>query len=878
MLNNLNTESDVEQKVIYPLLTGKLPFGLDYDEIEIQTKPNLKRIKIEKGLKQKHYIPDFLISLKGLPLMIVEAKRPYEDLEEAYREACLYAGEINKWYENGLNPCNYILVCDGYTVRYGYWDTSHSDEFLISEVKSLSSSFESFIELFSKKALDNEATKLNAKIRKKRVFVKPVKMLGGKFIQNKQINNTFGEKISIQYKHIFNPSKEVEKIEIVRNAYINVNKHESHINPIDRLIRKKITPSSANSSLIENSEFPKEIISKLEISQSYTNEVLLLIGGVGSGKSTFMTYLREVALGEDIKEKLVWVTLDLNNAPVNRHEIYQWIKTNLITQIKLWFNQINFESLEILKEIFQKELRPLNELAQLLPIEKFNEKLFDILIELKGNHDKLIEGLIHTQIISRNKSLIVVLDNCDKRNLEEQLLMFEVANWIKETIKCIVFLPLRDTTYDLHRYEKPLDTVIKDLTFRIIPPSLEKVLYSRLKYANRLIKDKEDAESFYTLENGMKVDYPKNEETYYIKSILTSLFQNHLFKILMTGLAGSDVRLGIEIFLDFCKSGHITDTEIFKIRHSKGEHKLPTHIISKVFFRGDRLYYKDDVSRIKNLFNSDPDDKVPNPFTRLKILQWLNNNYKIKGPSGVSGFHTASSIQKDLSAIGFDSANIKAEMENLLRSKLIVSETQDVNSLNLSDLVSISTSGKTHLDLLKNIDYLSACSEDTYYDNKEIAVEIRDNLLNKAGYSHLTLESIVSHAKILVEYLKDYHLRYYESYSEIVDSDYIGFPLNYDEFINSLDNYKFIHSKIALREFKDGEEVEGTINGLTSIGIFVTFKDSKYVGYLPKENISDSEFEINSEKGDIIKVKVLSFNESHNKYFLAEIKPNEADD
>ncbi|MNY22514.1 hypothetical protein D3C86_1561320 [compost metagenome] len=61
---------------------------------------------------------------------------------------------------------------------------------------------------------------------------------------------------------------------------------------------------------------------------------------------------------------------------------------------------------------------------------------------------------------------------------------------------------------------------------------------------------------------------------------------------------------------------------------------------------------------------------------------------------------------------------------------------------------------------------------------------------------------------------------------------------------------------------------------MTAIGIFVTFKDSKHVGYLPKENISDNEFEINLEKGDVIKVKVLSFNESHNKYFLNEVDTN----
>ena len=71
---------------------------------------------------------------------------------------------------------------------------------------------------------------------------------------------------------------------------------------------------------------------------------------------------------------------------------------------------------------------------------------------------------------------------------------------------------------------------------------------------------KSSKENFYYLDNGMQVSYPSEDEIYYLKSILKSLFQNDFFKKLISGLAGRNIRKRIEIFLDFCKSGHITDS------------------------------------------------------------------------------------------------------------------------------------------------------------------------------------------------------------------------------------------------------------------------------------------------------------------------------
>src|SRR3970282_2974173 len=110
--------------------------------------------------------------------------------------------------------------------------------------------------------------------------------------------------------------------------------------------------------------------------------------------------------------------------------------------------------------------------------------------------------------------------------------------------------------------------------------------------------------------------------------MVSSLFQDQLFRRIITGLAGRNIRKGLEILLDFCKSGHIGADEILKIRTSHGEHKLPNHMISKILLKGKRKYYSDRESNLKNLFDSDSEDSLPDPFVRIAILQWLKNNRK----------------------------------------------------------------------------------------------------------------------------------------------------------------------------------------------------------------------------------------------------------
>ena len=641
------------------------------------------------------------------------------------------------------------------------------------------------------------------------------------------------------------------------------------------MIRKKIRPSVQDTTEISNNIEPQEIVDKLKVARNYNNQVLLLVGSVGSGKSTFTTYLKEVALDKTISSQISWVRLDLNDAPVNSNEIYKWLKKKICETLETNSSNSDTHSLESIKSIYSKEIADFNKVALALFSEEsdsYKEKLFSKIEELKADQDVTLNAYIRHFVHYQSKELIIVLDNCDKRNLEEQLLMFEVANWLKENTKSIVFLPLRETTFDHHRHQKPLDTVVKDLIFRINPPSLEKVIYNRVKYAKRLSEKSEN--HFYFLPNGIKVSYPSKDELSYLKSILKSLFQNPFFKKLLTGIAGRDIRKGIEVFLDFCKSGHISESEIFQMKQSDGEFALPNHIISRVFIRGNRLYYSDSETKVRNLFYSDPSDQLPDPFARTAILRWLKENNRKKGPSGIIGFHQVSQVIKELNILGHAIDRLQNELLNLIESTLVISESQDSTKLNEEELISINAPGLVHLDLLTNIDYLSSCAEDVWYRDANLADTITQRIAGKTNFSHFSLQTSMSNSENLISYLEDYCNNFYSVQKDILSSGNYSPPLEFDKMKRAISNFKASIGISDHREFEPESLVTAKVVNVFDYGLICELDGTSQVGLLHVSEMNEEE-DSKYDVGDELTLVVCEYQAKHHKYRLRMKKAEE---
>ena len=759
--SDLKTESDVENKFIINLLSNKTPLGFNYSTSEYRTKPNIKALLIDKGSSGKLYYPDYVIIFNGLPLLVIEAKAPNEDIEEGLRQARLYANELNSKFSRSINPCQRLIATDGLRTICSYVDSSEIFiDLKFDEIDPTNPSFNKLLEFGSKEVLNKEAEIILKTIRGGSKFIKPKQLLGGKSVQNTELKeNSFGSTLSLEFRSIFNPASQEDRRNIVNNAYITTKRILHHVQPIEKIIRKSKTIGLDHVKTIEDTETPTEIIDKLRNRDSLRNELILLIGNVGAGKSTFTDYLKEKALPKEIKDSTAWLSINLNNAPLNKEEIYKWIKNEIINRLIENHPQYDFEEKNTLLKLYGLEFKALRKgVAQFYePGSSDWNKLFaNKLIELESNPDIKSKALIRYLCTNRQKLFVVVLDNCDKRKTEEQLLMFEVATWLKEFYECLVFLPMRDTTFNIYRKEKPLDTVVKDLVFKIDPPLLREVIIERVKYTLRVMgKDKKLL--FYELPNGMKVEYPQSEQGLYLASIVRSLFENVYFNRLVSGIAGKDLRKGLEVFLDFCKSGHLDEAEVLKMKKFGAQHILKNHLVSKIILRGSKKYYAGEESIIKNVFASNPEEDVlPNPFTRLFILKWLFELHYKDGPSKIKGFHRSKDLIISLVSCGHNRERVLKELDTLLKYGLITNESLSNDLEDENDLISLTSYGIIHLDLLDDLNYMSACAEDVYFRENQIAVEICNKMTNKTGNGQFSFETIISNSLLLINYLDEY--------------------------------------------------------------------------------------------------------------------------
>jgi hypothetical protein len=182
---SLRTESDVEQKLIITLLTSQDWLGISLDAVH--TKQYLPPLNIDKGAGRRvGYYPDYSIWLEALPVFIVEAKRPNESVEEGFREAQLYAHELNKAYETGINPVTFVLSTNGKTLRFGHWDSAVATDIAVSDLRLGTAAHAQIREALGLSALEAAAHKLRSRLRPTRCF-RVVDQMGGEPVLNRRL-------------------------------------------------------------------------------------------------------------------------------------------------------------------------------------------------------------------------------------------------------------------------------------------------------------------------------------------------------------------------------------------------------------------------------------------------------------------------------------------------------------------------------------------------------------------------------------------------------------------------------------------------------------------------------------------------------------------
>lgn len=872
------TESDIEQKIIFPFLSKNSVDGLGIHKEYILTKRNIKSLEIGKGSTKKIYYPDYLVVINGVPVLLVEAKTPGEDLDSAFQEARLYALELNAKYESGLNPLTKIIATDGYEWLAGEWDNNQGS-YRLEGISPADTVCSDFLNEFSFSALSKLSEEFIAKSEPKRYW-KPRRMMGGKAAQNEEVgHNTFGATLISEYGNIFNPNTLNDRQFIAREGYISSKRRDRYTKPIDKIIRAAQPVSNSDSKLIEDTDNPKEIIEKFRGRSPLENKVLLIVGSVGSGKTTFIDHLKEVALPSDIMQNTLWLRFNMNESPVSSGEVYDWLRGKIIQQCRASYPEIDFDLLDALKKLYSVEINRFNKgEGQLLSGDEYNKELFNIIKSCKSDLHETALSYTRYCGTERGKLVVIVLDNCDKRTLPEQLLMFQAAQWLQNEFRSLIILPLREETYDNYRDRPPLDTALKDMVFRIEPPLFNYVLHSRVQLVlKEMIRTSSSNTLSYSLPNGFNVEYGKDERSYYLTSIVNSIFVHDAqIRRMIVGLSGRNIRRALEIFLEFCTSGHITEGEFLKIRQSEGRYALPLHIVTRVLLRQNRRFYDSDNSYLKNVFSTERDDDKGNHFTRFAILKWFHSNFGASGPTGLKGYFPLSDLKSSLVKFGFSPKVITREVDYLLQGQCLVSEDFRETGITDEDLLRLSSAGFVHLDMLSNISYLAALAEDTLFPTENIARRVSDRM--GSGQNQYNKEMVSANAKELVDFLESQRKTIAGFSGEFIAGN------DYSELTDiqpAIDAVKSFEEKIRDPEwaafeskFQSGDILEGTVRNCDSrYGVFVNFT-GKITGLIHKSKLPEGFNRMNDySRGRVLSVRIENdFNAVEQKISLSLVQ------
>ena len=112
--------------------------------------------------------------------------------------------------------------------------------------------------------------------------------------------------------------------------------------------------------------------------------------------------------------------------------------------------------------------------------QQYNHQRYFRMKDLIENKEKIVKAIARQYTGEKRFSLVVVFDNVDKRSRDVQLAIFEAAQWFKELTRALVIVNLRDTTFEAHRDEPPLDAFINAVNFYIKSPRFAAMLRKRL--------------------------------------------------------------------------------------------------------------------------------------------------------------------------------------------------------------------------------------------------------------------------------------------------------------------------------------------------------------------------------------------------------------
>lgn len=440
-------------------------------------------------------------------------------------------------------------------------------------------------------------------------------------------------------------------------------------------------------------------------------DVVVLFGGKGIGKSTFLRRLLYVNPPQILKKNAVTVIIDLLDVPEEKAQVTDYIWRSLVRQLD-GDGVLSGERDSLIALFVDRfDVAARQDLFG-MPVGsvEYNKTLNSLISSWKTDLQYVATRLAK-RLASQHKGAVVVIDNTDQYGRKLQEYCFTTAHEIAGLLNCLSIVSMREERFYASSIHGVLDAY-QNSGFHLSAPPPKNVFIKRLRFVKSILAQEGRDGLLKGVDRSIVLK---------IKDLLSSFENEFLDKDshlsgFLTACAHGNIRLALELFRGMLVSRYTNVDEIT----SRDSWTWQIHQVLKPVMIPNRFFYDESQSHVPNIFQL-RSKKKSSHFSALRILRPLKELSAIQG----TAFYSLATLQTEFSGRFQMDEDFRFNLDVLLKYGLVESNNRIDEFSDEIDGVRITTYGAYLFDdLLIAFTYIELVSTDTAMFEAAVSSEL----------------------------------------------------------------------------------------------------------------------------------------------------------